>query len=203
MDFLLNQGTEATNQTEITPDTDPAMNFVPQTNNGNTVLPVEGLYFATAAEILTYIKFTVPFISMVVFVLPLYLGPMMKALRRFLHRGGNPFVETELRDAINSLFTGVLIIPIAFAVATLSSSFPFDVLVFWTTRRSPSDLKALNKTSTFNMWKYLGLVVAGINTVFLIGFAIFGFIYLNINALGAFELIVWQSLISIGIMQVL
>ena len=69
----------ASNQTEITPETDPAIN---EFEADILLVSDAAMAYQLVSRYSTYFRMAVPIISALTYFIPLYLEPMMRALKK-------------------------------------------------------------------------------------------------------------------------
>ncbi len=77
----------------------------------------------------------VPIISVLTFFIPLYLEPMMRALKKKFFNRSSYIMVSQLNEAIQVLITGLILFPIAFIMASFLAALPFDGLFLWTMKQ--------------------------------------------------------------------
>jgi hypothetical protein len=110
---------------------------------------------------------------------------------------------SQLSEAINVLITGLILFPVAFLMASFLAALPFDALFLWTMEQPYDKIKALKADQKFDFLSKASYVLIGINNLLGIAFSIFGIFYLidKEDTLGYVEGILWNLMISWGIMQ--
>ena len=153
----------------------------------------------------TYFRMAVPVISALTFFIPLYLEPMMRALKKKFFNRTSQIVSSQLSEDLSAVFTGLILFPVAFLMASFLAALPFDALFLWTMKQPYDLIKAIKADPKFDFLSKASYVVIGINNLLGIAFSIFGIFYLvdKEDTLGYVEGILWDMMISWGVMQVL
>ena len=151
----------------------------------------------------TYLRFAVPFVSLSIFFVPLYIEPMIRSIREKLFNRGTLHVSQSLTDAIEFLTTGIFLFPLAFILTSFVAALPFDALILWTMKRSYEEIAAIKRDKKFNFLSNTSYFIIGFNNIAGLAFSIFGIYYLiqNKGSLSYAEDILWNMVFSWFAMQ--
>ncbi len=89
------------------------------------------------AEVFTYMKLSVPLIGFIAYFLRLYMVPMGPSLSELKHK--------LVGDASLNLISSVLFLPVGVLTAFFLMAIPFDILIIYTSHRTPQEAKAIAK----------------------------------------------------------
>ena len=176
---------EVTTDTSVRPDSNPrGISPYAKFNSYSE----EATTYLTLAEVFTYMKISVPLVGFIIYFLRLYMVPMGPALSDLKHK--------LVGDASLNLISSVLFYPVGILISFFLMALPFDILIIYTSYRTPQEAKAIAKNSTYYFLSQLSLFLVLVNTLVAVLAAAWGFYYLSLMELGLIEIFMQTFAIS-------